>query len=325
MVVAPTCLAMTLDPNERVQVIVLPLSGEVVWGLALIDANCTGGELCSRIYREAAVRQLHACPTLLHDHVELGVRDTFSSMLDKANVDVLLHVVWSPVQWPVQVDLLRLLLEPVLEPFLERPPRWKQLRVAPTPHVCRFARGFLKHVKDGKGVRSCLLMEMLGLPEDSFQALPYTYKQRLGCLAEGAASSEDRNEGSLTVMIETICALASDPIASSQFGVSHKENPRKLREWPTRRDLRKAVAMLVAAQLWEPFAATELVLRTDDVIQAATRLFVGRPDFAEIRRCMLELGVLRQKSVSPSNFELDAELSQKCLLEVLGLRKADFS
>merc|ERR1712083_1260624 len=98
-------------------------------------------------------------------------------------------------------------------------------------------------------------------------------------------------------------------------GVSRREAPRarKLTQWPARRDPRKAVALLVAAQLWEPFGCAELAVRTDDVIQAAATLFVGTPDFAQIRRNMLELKILKQKSISPSNFELSAEWCQECL------------
>lgn len=313
--------------------VVSPLSGEVAWGPGLIEAHCTAGELCCRIFRETDARPRNACPNLLRGDVQLESRDKVCDKIvdvgQHLDADiqciVLLHVVWSPAKWPMPAIILRLLLEPFLEPHLEKPPRWKLLRSASTRHICGFARGFLKNVDQDqdKGSKYCLLLEMLGLPERSFQALPDAWRLRLRRLAEGAATVEDKNEASLAAMVQSICDLAADPNNAKQFGVSCREDPRKLKEWPTRRDLRKAVALLVAAELWEDFGTSECGIRTDDVIQAAHGLFSGMPDFAQIRRSMLELNILKQRSISPSNFELDAERAQTCLEDVLGLNKTD--
>lgn len=317
---------MSLD---LLSVTVASLSGEPAWGPGLIDGDCTAGELCCRILRETPSRPRNACPNLLRGDAQLAVQDRVidhsDDLMDTARAEMLLHVLWSPAKWPIDAGLLGLLLEPILESFLEKPPRWKSLKSASAKNTRGFARGFLKNVEQGKGLlEPRLLLDMLGLPEELFLDLPDVYKQRLERLAEGKATTEDKNEASLAVMIESICALARDPHNAKRLGVSYREAPRKLRSWPTRRDLRKAVALLVAAQLWEP-VASELGIRTDDVIRVASGLFTGTPDFAQIRRSMLEFGVLRQRSISPSNFELDDEWAQKCLEDVLGLTVTDTS
>mmetsp|Transcript_74440 Transcript_74440/g.206736 ORF Transcript_74440/g.206736 Transcript_74440/m.206736 type:complete len:358 (+) Transcript_74440:37-1110(+) len=311
--------AMATELPELVSVAVLFLSGKDAWGPEPIDAACTARELCCRILREAPARPRHAYPSLMRGAVPLMRRDVVCSPEEKKRGEAVLSMVWSPVQWPVPVDFLRLVLEPVLEPFLEKAPRWQQLRSAPSANVRGFARGFLKRIQENGASRVSLVIEMLGLPAISFQALPDAHKQRLQRLASGSASIDDRDEASLAEMIQSICVLASDPTTAQSFGLFRKATPRMLREWPTRRELRKAASLLVGAQLWEDFEGGDLTVRTEDVNLAVAALFLGRPDFSQIRRSMLELGILKQKSISPSYFQLNAASSQLCLAEVLAL------
>jgi len=310
------------------------MTGDVLWS-GQVDPRCTAGLLSRRVALD--VGRPGKVLSLQHQAEVLGP----ASMLIEATAAVeclgtgavggciqcpeklSFSGVWSTSNWPVAPALLQLWLERSLEPYLERAPRWRQLRTSQA--MGGFVKGVLQRLDEDVGKLAAgkssevrgpgQVFEMLGLPAEAFERMDGAVKERLQHLWSLADRVE--TEASLQELVGQICRQAA--LADQEEAAVGRQRGRRLVQWPTKRDPKTAVALLLTARLWELSAGEPMLAAEVDA--AVAEMFATRPDLPLIRRGLLELGFLEQPRLvagrSTAEFTLSEETPQRVLDEIL--------
>eukprot|EP00747_Dinoflagellata_sp_TGD_P171872 gnl/TRDRNA2_/TRDRNA2_206951_c0_seq1.p1 gnl/TRDRNA2_/TRDRNA2_206951_c0~~gnl/TRDRNA2_/TRDRNA2_206951_c0_seq1.p1 ORF type:complete len:255 (-),score=39.57 gnl/TRDRNA2_/TRDRNA2_206951_c0_seq1:121-816(-) len=219
---------------------------------------------------------------------------------------------WS---WPIPLESVRRMTESQLAPFMEKPPRWQQLREASPKALNSYARGFLQRLAtehDETEAPMTVLLQDLGLPQKE--------------------SGSPINAGNLVLSEEGISDFVRAACSSGHACGRWRRGregaadcpPRLLEQWPARSAARTAVALLVAARLCEGGGATpETPLSNEDVDTAIASFFRQPPDTQVIRKHMAELVFVRVEhkddSEGRSSLFLNFEQLQKASDGLLNL------
>lgn len=300
------------------------ISGDTLWS-GRLGACCTACDLGKQVAlaagRPGQVLILHYEGTLVAANrrlLDVIAGECFGSGYKHPD-ELSFSGVWSSATWPVASSLLQVWLERSLEPYLEKPARWRQLQSAQA--LRGFVRGLLKKLDADLGKLAAgsaadagghqQVLEMLGLPVDSLESMPHV-KERLQHLWSLADRTE--TEATLQELVAQICRQAAirDQQRAGQLS-------RRLVQWPSKRGPKLAVALFLAANLWELDTAGSL--QAAEVDEAVNATFIARPDLPLIRRSLLELNLIKQPRLSDARstteFQLCREAAQKLLDETL--------
>eukprot|EP00928_Gymnodinium_smaydae_P024798 TRINITY_DN19960_c0_g2_i1.p1 TRINITY_DN19960_c0_g2~~TRINITY_DN19960_c0_g2_i1.p1 ORF type:complete len:291 (+),score=51.23 TRINITY_DN19960_c0_g2_i1:79-951(+) len=280
-------------------VTVSSVGGGVLWGPAELDGSTTIGTLINLV---AQIEDKWDCVLRLLDGSRcLDSKETLDSAGLPAVVDLV--VTFCPTRWPVPLLVMKRLVEPQLTVFLERPPLWQQLSAAPPKALRSFAKSLLR-----------------GLPEDDTQRASFFLRSlNIDVLSSTLPEDFARRMAEVPCDEEHVASLVADFV---RFVCKNKfiDAPeRRLVQWPSKADARRAVALLVMSRVYElrDAALRDSPLQPRDVDEATAALFKGTPDFPLIRRYLLEAKFLTQKDlvagVSPSDLWINAEEVQRAI------------
>eukprot|EP00747_Dinoflagellata_sp_TGD_P172257 gnl/TRDRNA2_/TRDRNA2_208334_c0_seq1.p1 gnl/TRDRNA2_/TRDRNA2_208334_c0~~gnl/TRDRNA2_/TRDRNA2_208334_c0_seq1.p1 ORF type:complete len:239 (+),score=40.10 gnl/TRDRNA2_/TRDRNA2_208334_c0_seq1:99-815(+) len=187
--------------------------------------------------------------------------------------------------WPVPLRSVWNLAGGQLEPYLEKPARWRQLCIAPPKAIHAFARSFLQRLPAVIDAASevpptprQVLFSQLGLPCDT----QHVSAQQLVLTESGVVHF-------LKELLEVLPQRAQADCTE-----------RLLIQWPTKQAPCAAVALLVAARLCEGSDAVGPDDPVPDALidAAIASLYRGKPDCPLIRRHMLSLKFLEQRQLA---------------------------
>lgn len=261
----------------EIELSVVLVSGELVLGPTSVDSTIQVRALQKRI--DHALQLAGHILTLIYGEQTLAPRQTLAE-IGVENGAVLTAVI-EEATWPVPTYILWRCFEADLEPYLERLPRWEQLRGANSKVVDGFVRGFLKQLPpttDTSGLKFTSLLARLGF--EAKEAVTIISAE----LLERGAKLTFESAAEVTAFVQDLCSSAS---------VGSRRR-RLLIQWPKGTRLRQEVALLVASAWCEERNGDIVGTAISDDIDASTQsVFHNRPDFPAIRRYLLEAQFVR--------------------------------
>lgn len=258
--------------SENISVSVRLMSGDIIWGPDAIDPNCTVASLIDRV-AQTLCRPKYGM-VLFDGQRRLGFSESVvvAGVVDGAE----LNIVFST--WPLTVDNIFTTCSKTLEPFLEKAPQWQALHTGSQKAMDGFVRAILKQLpRDAlPPTIAQFVLGRLDLPSNLSQ-LP----DEVQAIAHEIDNSAERVEK----FVQAACAVKWPCV------------PRLLTQWPKKIEQQTAVALLIAARIFENHVSItpESPLRNEEIDLATQSLFRGRADCPLIRRLLLDMNFLVQK------------------------------